>query len=66
MKKFFRIERKIFSVECIKEWIMIEERGRGFVTKVYLLVDSALWVMEKLKGPKAISLKKGPLRSKAF
>lgn len=49
IKKYFRIERKLFTLETVREWISVKETNSGFVATVDLSVDSGKWLAWKLK-----------------
>lgn len=55
MKETFVIERKTFGVERVRDWVFVEERGRGWIAKLELTLDAAKWLLGKLKSLQRLS-----------
>lgn len=66
MRKSFTIERKVFFVEKVRDWVVVEERGKGSSFKVNLNTLAAEWLFGQLKGLRNHALSCRSVGSKAF
>lgn len=65
-RREFRVERKSFRIDRVREWVSISEMHRGFAVKMDLPVVVARWLLGKLKSLNFQDLRLGNIGSRSF
>lgn len=65
-KRVVKVERKTFILAMVKDWLRIEERGRGWASSVDLPRAAVVWLSGKLKSLTTARLKAATAGSRSF